>query len=516
MNYWLLLCSPDKWFGDKSFDNVKVNNMLLTLDEQRWGVQEKYFRDVKIGDKCILKVGEDKRSSKRRKLENGDLVDILESGIYAIGTIIKELYLEDEAYRIKFKCEYNFFLKNKIIKREDAEKILGNDYLSMSSKRISEIKYQEVLDLIDSINEGSDLNPTKESDVRVYPAQVKVERANFSIYELKRQYEDRKKLIIDPNFQRENVWKTNKQKSELIESILMGIPLPLIYFSQNSEGKLQVVDGRQRLTTLFDFMNDKFALSELNILKELKGKKFSELNSDEQSELEDYQLIAYVIKPPTPDRIKFDIFDRVNRGGTRLNNQEMRNALYQGKVTELLSRLNQNENFKKATDKAISNTRMKDKYIILRFISFYLLEEGKLLDKNNKLISYKSDIDEFLGNAMAIVNEFNDKEIKEIENIFNISMKNSYKILGKNAFRMPSDSNRKRPISMALFESLGYLMSFDSIVNRDVKVIKKKVLQLLETKKFNKIVTYKIDSSVNVTDRFDGMKKILEELKNDK
>jgi len=229
---------------------------------------------------------------------------------------------------------------------------------------------------MNNIEENDDsLSPSKLIDKKFYPAQIKIERANFSIFELKRQYEERKKLIIDPKFQREDVWNSKKQKSELIESILMGIPLPIVYFSQNSEGKLQVVDGRQRLTTLFNFMNNKFPLSELNILKDLKGKYFKNLDVNDQNDLEDYQLIAYVIKPPTPDRIKFDIFDRVNRGGTRLNNQEMRNALYQGKITDLLKELIDNENFQKATNKSINSTRMKDRYIILRFLSFYLLEK---------------------------------------------------------------------------------------------------------------------------------------------
>jgi len=361
--------------------------------------------------------------------------------------------------------------------------------------------------------EDDTLDPTKKSDIEIYPAQIKVDRANFSIFELKRQYEKRNKLIIDPNFQRQSVWRSKKQKSELIESILMGIPLPLIYFSQNSEGKLQVVDGRQRLTTLFDFLNDKFSLSELNILTKLKGKKFSQLEADEQSDLEDYQIIAYIIKPPTPDRIKFDIFDRVNRGGTRLNNQEMRNALYQGKVTELLNTLSKNSNFLQATNEAISSTRMKDKYIILRFISFYLLKKERLIDKNGDKIVYKSDIDEFLGNAMTIINRFDNSEIEEIENIFDIAMRNSYNILGKNAFRLPPKSDKKRPISMALFESIGYLMSFDDIVNRDKQNTEQKVQKLLKDKEFDDIVTYKLDSSINVKSRFDKMDEILEELK---
>ena len=155
------------------------------------------------------------------------------------------------------------------------------------------------------------LNSNKKSDIKIYPAQVKVERANFSIYELKRQYEERKKLIIDPNFQRENVWKTNKQKSELIEFLLMGIPLPIIYLSQDNSGKLQVIKGIEYLLAIFDFINNQFKLSKLDILSSLEDKSFNELDGNQQLDIEDGVVMTYIIKPPTPNIIEKYILDRL-------------------------------------------------------------------------------------------------------------------------------------------------------------------------------------------------------------
>ena len=173
----------------------------------------------------------------------------------------------------------------------------------------------------------------------VYPAKIKIDRAQFSIFELKRRY-SRGAICLDPDFQRNYVWKT-KQKSELIESVLMGIPLPLIYLAETMEGNLVIVDGRQRLTTFFDYMDNKFRLDGLKILTELNGYLFHELDDDEKmrryaADIEDFQLVIQIIKYPTPDRVRFDIFDRVNRGGTPLNNQEMGNAFFQGNSTILL------------------------------------------------------------------------------------------------------------------------------------------------------------------------------------
>jgi hypothetical protein len=373
---------------------------------------------------------------------------------------------------------------------------------------------EEKIEYIDEkiIDESIEVTSNENNNLKeIYPANVKVSRDVFSVFELKRKYEERGTVKLDPDFQREDVWN-KKQKSELVESILMGIPLPVMYFAEDKYGNLQVIDGRQRLTALFEFLNNKFSISSAPILTYLKGKKFKDLEPKDQTKLEDYQLIVYIIKPQTPDRIKFDIFDRVNRGGTQLNKQEMRNALYQGKSTELLKELAESEEFLKATGDAISPKRMKDRYLILRFIAFYLWKKHKLIENTN-FVEYKSDIDEFLGKIMEILNKADEKFLNEIKTIFKTAMKNSFDILGKDGFRIPN-KGKKRPINMALFESLSYLMSHDDIVNRNKNLTKEKVKEAFEDKNFYESLTQKVDSSLSVKTRFDKMDMILEELKN--
>ena len=157
---------------------------------------------------------------------------------------------------------------------------------------------------------------------------INVTKRDFSIYELWRRYK-KGKLDLAPTFQRREVWKPIQQ-SELIESIFMGLPLPIFYFKQQEGATFIVVDGRQRLTALFRYMENQFPLNGLRVLQELNGKYFRDLKDSfgiYQSQLEDYQIYSHLILPPTPDSILFDIFDRVNRGGTILNKQEIRNAL---------------------------------------------------------------------------------------------------------------------------------------------------------------------------------------------
>lgn len=374
----------------------------------------------------------------------------------------------------------------------------------MKDKQIN--KDEEILDTTDDQEIQPDISELSE----VYPTAVNVTKDDNSVFELKRQY-DRKRIELSPSYQRESVW-SKKQKSELIESILMGIPLPIMYFFQDNQGIKQVVDGKQRLTTLFDFLDNKFSLSELTVMPELKGKKFDDLDGLYQGKIEDYKLSINVIKPPTPDRIKFDIFDRVNRGGTRLNNQEMRNAIYQGEATKLLDRLKDNEDFKNATDNSVRSKVMKDRYMILRFIAFYLWKEKLLTTKNGEFIDYKSDIDSFLGKTMEFLNFTSSEMIMDIENIFKKAMSNSYNILGSNGFRVSTYYNEsyKRPVNMALFEVLSYLMT--KIDLEDKEVLLDKITRLINEDEFYESITTPVDSAVKVNKRFDYIDKLIMEI----
>jgi hypothetical protein len=371
-----------------------------------------------------------------------------------------------------------------------------------------EFEGEESLYIVNEGEKSKEANYSADKTSLIYPANIKVTKETFSVFELKRKCEVKKEVILDPEYQREIVW-SNHQNSELVESILMGIPLPVMYFAEDKFGKLQVIDGQQRLNALFNFLNNKYKISSSPILKDINQKSFNELQPSEQSKLEDYQFIIYVIKPQTPDRIKFDIFDRVNRGGTQLNKQEMRNALYQGKSTKLIKELSETEEFLNATDRGINSKRMKDRYLIVRFIAFYLWRTGVSLHNKEK-IEYKSDIDDFLGKTMEILNNFGDEEIEKIRTIFKFSMTNIYNIFGGNSFRIPSDKAR-RPINMALFDSLGYL-ACNKVVNYDIQKTKNKAIDLLNDNEFIESITERVDSSNSVKVRFEKIENIINEL----
>lgn len=308
---------------------------------------------------------------------------------------------------------------------------------------------------------GLNIEQDNESSA-IYPnAEVRVMKAQYSILHVKRLCEDRGELVISPDFQRNKVWK-GKQNEELVESILMGIPIPIMYLFEAKDGKKQVVDGRQRISAVLDFLNNKFKLKDLKILRNLNGCYFKDLEPKLRGIFEDYQFFFYIIQPPTPERVKYDIFDRVNRGGTSLNNQEMRNALYQGTATELIDNICASEQFKLATDNSISPKRMRDRYVILRAIAFYYLFTHRLDQADfGKPIEYKSDMDDFLAKVMIYINhQMDGQEQKQITRLFLHAFERIFSLLGPNAFRFDS-TGKRRPINMPLFECLTYLFLFE-------------------------------------------------------
>ncbi len=193
----------------------------------------------------------------------------------------------------------------------------------------------------------------------------------------------KERLILDPDFQRDFVWKEDKQ-SRLIESILMRIPLPVFYVAENSDGRLVVVDGRQRITTISRFIKNELVLK-LPDRKELNGKTFRELEERLKDRIEECSLVLYIIDQKTPERARLDIFERVNSGEV-LSRQQMRNALHNGPATVFLREEASTPLFVAATGRSLKPEKMLDREFVNRFCSFSLL----------RLDSYKGDMDYWL------------------------------------------------------------------------------------------------------------------------
>ena len=346
----------------------------------------------------------------------------------------------------------------------------------------------------------------KETDNPYIFQSVRVSKKDFSIYELFRKYK-KKQLFLDVEFQRREVWEP-KQKCELIESILMGLPLPIFYFKQEDNATYVVVDGKQRLSALFEYLNDDFALKGLKILVELNGKKFSDLTNEMaiyQAQLEDYQVYSHVILPPTPDKILFDIFDRVNRGGTKLNKQEIRNALYHGKGLDRINHITESEYFINATNiQPSQDSRMKGAYLLTRFSA--LLFTGKLDDKE-----YNGDIDDLIERTLIYLNSLSDSGLNQIESLYEELLDKSYRICGKGAFR--KNLNSSNPINMNIFESTLYYIYLvrDKINTKNLEFFKQNLRKLITDERFLRSIGDSRDGAVKVNQRFNMIEKWIRE-----
>ena len=168
--------------------------------------------------------------------------------------------------------------------------------------------------------------------------------------------------------------------------------------------------------------------------------------------------------------------------------------------------------FQKITNKSIKKTRMKDKYIILRFIGFYLWKEQLLRNKKGEIIEYRSDIDDFLAKVMEFLNDADSNTLEDISAIFTTSLLNLNQIFDHNCFRLLSKTDKKRPINMYLFEVLCYF--FIKTDKQTIEVKKNEIFREInrlksdESSSFYKALTRSTDSTVSVNERFDSMNEL--------
>lgn len=345
--------------------------------------------------------------------------------------------------------------------REYREQILGQ-FENKYEERIKEQKESFESGFEYDENEEAD----KESGIKVPydPHLITVAQARFSLKEIVSMVdgEEDEEPVLDlaPAFQRDYVWD-NVRKSRLIESILLNIPLPMFYFSRDKNGKLQVVDGLQRLTTIYKFFKNEFKLSKLEYLsKDCEGRYYKRTDLPETRSLRPqliralrrYQIDCNVIEPSTPENVKLDIFKRLNTGGKELNKQEVRHAFMKKDVREFIKGLVDSEPFQKATDNGVSDKRMMAQELILRYIGFYCLTYNNFLH-----LTYTTQMDDFLDNIAIELNNCSRIPYEEIRNNFEQSMNKAIMMFGRRAFRkiaiddVGNISDKKNPINKSLF-----------------------------------------------------------------
>lgn len=234
-------------------------------------------------------------------------------------------------------------------------------------------------------------------------------------------------------FQREFVW-TKNQADRFVESLLLGLPVPGIFLVKESNGKHLVLDGQQRLRTLESFYNGLFQGKEFtldNVQSQWTGKTYKTLHADDRRRLDDSIIHATIVRQDEPSEDQssvYLIFERLNSGGTFLQPQEIRVALYHGPFAALLSKLNENGNWRTLYGK--KSARLKDIELVLRFFALHFYAG-----------SYRRPMKDFLNRYMAVNRDLTKQPEAELRQVFETTVAAILTHIGPKAFRLKSAVN---------------------------------------------------------------------------
>lgn len=296
----------------------------------------------------------------------------------------------------------------------------------------------------DEIPFEQDIEPEEDDDSTNIPRNVRKLRTqpyDKSIADLIRMI-DEDEIVLRPDFQRNSVWD-NKRASKLIESIWLSIPIPQIFVSVEEDGKWNVIDGQQRLTSLRRFYKNEFQLKGMDVLHELNGSKYDTLEDKPKRLLNGGNIRIVAIHEDSHPDIKFDVFMRINQGAVQLNAQELRNCLYRGNLNNLLHELSNNKDFLSILNLREPHKRFNDVEIILRYFS--------ISDSSSRNFDdYPGTMKKFLNAFMRKNRESNNDNNKQLEKKFNENILKAKEIFGNNAFRKWITSENKFETSLNL------------------------------------------------------------------
>lgn len=353
--------------------------------------------------------------------------------------------------------------------------------------------------------------PGKEEPIKepFDPTQIDVDIATINLGSLIEMLEN-EEIDLQPDFQRaSDIWDPIK-KSRLIESILLGLPLPSFYFSEDiASRKLSIIDGLQRICAIRDFVLEKekpLALQGLQFLKDFEQKTYNQLGRPEIRRIKGLKITINTLRKNTPSKVKYIIFQRVNTAGEPLVPQEMRHALNQGEAAHFIKKLADTPAFKKATNNRVKSKRMQDRDFANRFIAFYLGYD-----------EYNGELDLFLNDKMGALNEMSQEELKNLKNTFEKSMNCCYDIFGEDAFRKRNHPEDKRkPISKSVFDTVSVNIAWLTDTERKILVersndFKNKMMELFNDRKFSFSISTGTGQKYNVEQRFTRVKQIIKE-----
>ena len=359
------------------------------------------------------------------------------------------------------------------------------------------------------INEESEL----EEEITEVPKEVRKLRTqpyDKSIIDLMGMIE-RNEIDLRPNYQRNSVWD-NKRASLLIESIWLNIPIPQIFVSVEENGMWNVIDGQQRLTSLWRYYKNEFKLRGLEVLSELNGYSYSTLDDKPQRLLHGGNIRIVALHEDSHPDIKFDVFMRINQGAVQLNAQELRNCLYRGDLNNSLHNLAKTPQLLDILNLSKPHTRFKDIEMILRY---FAVSNSYKQDFRNYPGIMKKFLNDYMGeHRYASESEISNNEQNYIENLNKV-----FEIFGKESFKkwdvLSSQFDSKLNLSLMDCQMIAVEKhSLDTIVNYKDE-LKKAFISTFESNEpanFHEAITSGTSSKVKLELRVSFMTNIFDEI----
>lgn len=264
---------------------------------------------------------------------------------------------------------------------------------------------------------------------------------DLSVNTLVEQWADH--VLVIPPMQREYVWD-NGRASRLVESLMLNIPIPPVFFAETEDAKYEVIDGHQRIASIVRYINNEFSLSGLRLQADYNRLRFHQLPQREQRFLRTRVLRAIIISIESHPAMKFEIFQRLNTGAIALNAQEIRNALYQGPLNDLLNELVVSDHFRKCIATKAPRRRMVDQELVLRFLA---LREG--------LETYRPPLLRFMNDYMRTNRDAGSEQLELSRATFGLAANFLASSFPHGTFRMTGARGEplERNVNRALFDA---------------------------------------------------------------
>jgi rubredoxin len=338
---------------------------------------------------------------------------------------------------------------------------------------------------------------------------VYTEAGDQSVASLKELYDDND-LDPQPDFQRYVVW-TSTQQSKLIESALLDLPIPRIYLAEDKDERQVVVDGQQRLIALFDFMDSKYALTNLKVRTDLNSKTHRDLDKTLRKRIKNFKLSTVLIQKESDENLRFDLYERLNTGAVGLNDQELRRSVYRGDYNDFIYRLADLPDWRKLLKLKDRHKRMADAELVLRFMAFR--------DQTYNNFPDNKSLKDFLNNQMELGKVSSKPKLKAAEKDFKQAVSLTLSVFGDKAFRKFSAGEEDNPeggwesrrvLALADVQLWGFTKFKKVDVMAHADAIREAAIELMSDLQFTDVVTNNTSDPARVEKRFRMWKDMLD------